>query len=793
MSEENKIELEIITDTESAEDSAQERLAAVDLSVLGRARSLERASSAVKSENDKKFNSLRAAMAENTRLAEKKGAERAEELKKSLESEQSSINAPEQTPSEESSCKEATEPQCDAPVTEEPAVAEAEKDENEELVIKIGDKPAVEKYILSVNPQPNYFPAYPYYPPYPQTQAPHPRQHQPAPYQQPQYQPQYQPPQYQQPQYQPPVAYPESKSESPANETSVYSAPMPIVSDPEPSFPDPIEEKIARGEDKIFYEEVPIYSEQYADYPDPVAEKIEPKEEKAEAERVAKTDYIREDTSSADEYHMMREQSELYDPRSEELDLFSRAQLAKTVNVFRKEEVAILRKIQKIDARQEDADSEQSVALAVEKIGLQKELCELSVEVLGACVYASAKGKTSRYQRVLRTHIDKYNIYCEEYEKITGRPLSRVGYGIIDDVLAGRITQPIPNVYYYGAEGDAVYNASDLENDRLQREEAEYAALSREYERYEADGGAFELTPTEKSREEKKKAARLSSIRRATERDILLVALRNEYRIDSLEAKRDILVNSYGSDRGAVKRELRSIEKTMSRARAAARRSIPLEREDNTRYYLLAALDPENEKVKDGARRDRLASLRQRLEVLLSERESINERLIVLYGGSDKKLKKAKVNRKAASVRRKSAKRAFKKQSDLARRIERFNVSADMKERAYALLNRKTEAVAKAEEARYKIRHLNLRGRARSELFAEFNRAKKEAKRTDSEIKYMLRRLKKIQDRHADRKDLAILFTLVGVFVVAIGAAWFAFGSDIVSYFKELFSKLRGL
>jgi hypothetical protein len=57
----------------------------------------------------------------------------------------------------------------------------------------------------------------------------------------------------------------------------------------------------------------------------------------------------------------------------------------------------------------------------------------------------------------------------------------------------------------------------------------------------------------------------------------------------------------------------------------------------------------------------------------------------------------------------------------------------------------------------------------------------------------MLRRLKKIQDRHADRKDLAILFTLVGVFVVAIGAAWFAFGSDIVSYFKELFSKLRGL
>jgi hypothetical protein len=88
--------------------------------------------------------------------------------------------------------------------------------------------------------------------------------------------------------------------------------------------------------------------------------------------------------------------------------------------------------------------------------------------------------------------------------------------------------------------------------------------------------------------------------------------------------------------------------------------------------------------------------------------------------------------RRIRKKRRKSAKKAFKKQSDLARRIERFNVSADMKERAYALLNQKTAAVARAEVARYKLRHLNLRGRAKSELFAEFNRAKKEAKRTDS-------------------------------------------------------------
>ena len=302
-----------------------------------------------------------------------------------------------------------------------------------------------------------------------------------------------------------------------------------------------------------------------------------------------------------------------------------------------------------------------------------------------------------------------------------------------------------------------------------------------------------EPTPAERRTAEKRNAARISAIRHATERDILLVALRNEYRLESLEARRDILLNSYGSDKGKVMKELRSIERTVSKVRAASRRSIPIEREDNTRYYLLSALDTQNEKVKAGARRDRLASLRQRLEVLLSERESINERLIVLYGGSDRKLRKAKINRKAAAVRRKSARKSFKRQADLARRIERFNVSSDMKEKAYALLNRKTAAVAKADEIRYKITHLKPRGRARGELYAEFKNAKKEIKRTDSEIRYMLRRLKKIQDRLSDRHEFAVLFVLIAVFVAVLGIVWVSFGDEIVGYFKELYAKLRGL
>ena len=563
----------------------------------------------------------------------------------------------------------------------------------------------------------------------------------------------------------------------------VYPDPAPVYPDPAPVYPDPV---------PVYPDPAPVYPNPAPVYPDSVSEKFSAGYDIALNEQKS-MEYALEDTTAEQDNRIKYAVGEFVAFGKDNIGVYEVAQLNKTISAFYKEESASARRIQKIEARQKYADEEQNIALTVEKIAVQKELCELAVETLGACVCVSARGKASRQEKLLRTHIDRYNLYCEEYEKRAGRPLHRLDYGMIEDTMSGRISRPIPNVYYYGAEGGAVYNSSDAELDRLRRAEDEYAAIGREYERYIEDGGIIEPTPAETRAFNKRNAERISAIRRATERDLLLVALRNEYRIEDLEARRDILLNSYGSDKGRVMRELRAIERTMSKVRAASRRSISIEREDNTRFYFLSALDPVSEKVKEGARRDRLASLRQRLEVLLSERESINERLIVLYGGSDKKLRKAKVNRKAAAVRRKSARRTFKKQGDLARRIERFNVSSDMKEKAYLLLNQKTAAVAKADEIRYKITHLKPHGRARGELYSEFKRARKEIRRTDSEIRYMLRRLKKIQDRNRDRRELTVLFALIVVFAAILGVVWLGFGDGIAAYFKELIAKLRGL
>lgn len=751
MSEELSKENSIGKEADSAVSSPKELLNSVQLDISQKDKLTQKTSDEIRLENGKRFADMRARMAKNLKEAEERGSVRAEEINLQRNAayaevaQSSDLFSPKET-EPDNTVDLSGQDTCDCE-------NDNKQDEND-LTIKLGGSPYEygDKCVIRVGTPAvtSYF-----------------------------------------------FAAPASVQNAQSYASGPYGAAVQEkgtkVNKTDELFYNRAEQPIAYSAPTVPYEDrYSEYSEpSYEDFDVPVSDSVSGSYEDASLAELS-TDNV-DAVGAEDEYSLMHEDEHLRALGSDRFNLFEAAQLNKTISAFYKEEAACARKIQKIEAKQKDSDTEQNIALAVEKIALQKEICEFSVETLGACVYVSAKGKIARHEKILRTHINRYNRYCEEYEKYTGRPIHRLDYGMIEDTLSGRISRPIPNVYYYGAEGEAVYRSSDAENDRLNREENEYGVISQEYERYLADGGRVDPTPAERRAIEKQNATRISSIRRATERDILLVALRNEYRLESLEARRDVLVNSYGSDKGQVMKELRSIERTINKVRAASRRSIPIEREDNTRFYLLSALDAQNEKVKAGARRDRLASLRQRLEVLLSERESINERLIVLYGGSDKKLKKAKVNRKAAAVRRKSARKSFKRQADLARRIERFNVPSDMKEKAYALLNQKTAAVAKADELHYKISHLKPHGRARGELYAELKGAKKEIRRTDSEIRYMLRRLKKIQDRLSDRREFAVLFAIIAVFAVVLGIVWVSFGDEIIGYFKELYSKLRGL
>ncbi len=474
------------------------------------------------------------------------------------------------------------------------------------------------------------------------------------------------------------------------------------------------------------------------------------------------------------------------------LDIFARAELSKGINSFYRRQSALLRQISKLEDRQKNADSEGNISLIVEKIAVLKELCELTIEILGSCVYLEARGKGARFKRILKTNIDKYNALCDEYEGASGRAVEHLDYGIIDDVMAGKISRPISNVYYYGSEDDAVYDRHDEEYDRMRRIEEEEEAASREYKRYLDGGTQLNLSDSERIALAKRKNEKLSAIKRATERDVLLAELRSEYALSELEARRDILVRSYGLDKRKMVKSLRTVERKIEKINRNTQKAIKIERENNSRYYLLCMLDPADEKLKNGARRERLDALRARLNVLLSERESVNDRLIALYGGSDRTLKRTKVSRKAAKIRRRSATAMYNAQRKLAKKIDKYRVPTDMKERAYDLLNKKTQAAATADECIYKLKKLRPVGRAKRELILEIKRARTTIRRLDREIRYMLRKLKRNQERYEDNKEWASVLAFVFV-IVAIGVVlWVLFGQNVTEYFAKLAGQLGG-
>lgn len=472
--------------------------------------------------------------------------------------------------------------------------------------------------------------------------------------------------------------------------------------------------------------------------------------------------------------------------RTEGIDFYAKNQLSKRLDKFYKEEALLLKRQKKLSREQAKASPEENAALIVEKLAIAKELCEMAADALGACVYVGSRTRTGKHKRLLSSYVDSYNRICDEYERQTGRPLDRVDQSMVEDVMAGRLYQPIQNVYYHGMEDDVVHAGITPETEREHRLETEDSLIADEYARYVNEGAFPDLTVKEKRAASKRRSERMSAVRRAAERDVILIGLRTEYRIAELEARRDVLTYSYDLDKSDRSAELRKIEKKINRIRASERRATDLEREDNSRYYYLAAVDAREEKVKSGARRERLEALRLRLDVLLAERESINERLIALYGGSDNRFKRAKIARKAGGVRKKAAKSMFKSQRDLARKIDKIKAPVDMKERAMELLNKRISDAAEYEAAKYTLKKLRPLGRARDELVRTIKSSKKSLKSHEREIRYMLKKLKKQEERYRSDREWAG-FLIILFLVIGLGAfAWMTFGDEVIAYINEL-------
>jgi hypothetical protein len=463
---------------------------------------------------------------------------------------------------------------------------------------------------------------------------------------------------------------------------------------------------------------------------------------------------------------------------SEEAAAYAKAELSKRLDDCYRSVRGLTEKIRKTQAMQGRAAFEENIALIVEKISLQKEIVELMEEALASSVYAAVRREISRHRKLLLQNITIYNSFCKEYEGATGRQLTRISESVAEDIMAGKIPEPIPNVYYYG-EG-----AGEDKGEELLTDEYISEILERDYPE--------SLTGSERRRRERQQNERMEAVKRASERDLLIIGLRFEHKMSELEAERDILLNSFTAEPKKQEKRLRIIDKKIAKLSNGMKRALRLEREANSRYYYLLAVEPGDERVRKSARRERLDALKNRLEILLREREELNERLIILYGGSTKKLKQAKVLRKAGEIRKKHARSMYKKQRILADRISAIRAPIDMKEKAFALLNKRTAAVAKIEECRYKLAKLKPQGRARRELVTDIKKAKAAIRYTDADVKFIMKKMRKHEQRYIDDRNWGIMLAVVALLAIVGFAVFYIYGDSIMAYFHNILKGFRG-
>ena len=494
-----------------------------------------------------------------------------------------------------------------------------------------------------------------------------------------------------------------------------------------------------------------------------------------------------------DEHEELRIGIDRNNATEDDIGGFAKVELSKHLSAFHKQEGVLKSNLRKIELKQKNTSYAENVRLTVEKIAVHKELVEVAIEALRACVYAESRINTAKHRRFLEKEIFRYNSTVGEYETLTGKQLTRLSPKMAADVEAGRICQPIPNVYYIRDENHQPESVTHYEP----REETEtviaYSSQRsdvrpRDDENFDSDFG--EAREKEKIFA-KEQAKRVNEIRRLSERDVLLVALRNEYKLSKYETEYHMLQHSFSAKRKQKEKRMQKLDRQISKIRNNLRRSLKLERDDNRRYYYLLTVDPMKERVKKDARREELDALKLRLEILLREREDINERIIALYGGSDKNLRKLKIDRRAIGVRKKFTKMMYRRQERIAAKVQRMKAPEDLKEKLFALLNKKTEKVGVLEEQIYKLKKGRLKGKACRELEHNIRQAKSSIKYIDSDIKYVMKKLRRHQERYEDDRSWAITLIVFSVLAIAGGVCWYFFGESIKAYFAQLIANFR--
>lgn len=507
----------------------------------------------------------------------------------------------------------------------------------------------------------------------------------------------------------------------------------------------------------------------------------------------------------------------------EDIEKTDKASLYKKLAIYHKEERTADKKRLKLIKKLKGRKKEEKLTVYFELLGVLREMVLLSEEELLLCVFAKNKKEISRHKKFLLKNVRIYNKCINEINIFADTKIPEITANLGKNVEETRRLSLIPIVKYNGMRKEHsdesvshthdVPDVNDFQDEpidmgteyfepideipknrkrdrrseredqlRFLRETEEEEARRRldEDEEY-SDGEKF--SSHERKKADKDFKARLEGIKRAKERDELLVSARIKYRIAKLEAKKDICELSFSVDYKERQKNIHSLEKEISEQRSLMKKAIRCEREDNEVYYSLFVTKIGSEKIKKRRDSSQLESIKDKIELLLSQREELNERLITLYCVGEKNSPDTdKIN----SIRKRQVKAMHRQQRKIAKQVSKLHIPLDRKQKIFDLLNKKTELAASIEETKYKLKRTRKNPQSVRAQKREIKRSYAEMKRISADLGYMMR---KANRQHANYEaDRTWIRWIVGFIVVLVilGVIFYFAGDTVLPFFKNL-------
>ncbi len=277
-----------------------------------------------------------------------------------------------------------------------------------------------------------------------------------------------------------------------------------------------------------------------------------------------------------------------------------------------------------------------------------------------------------------------------------------------------------------------------------------------------------------------KNAASSDEIRKNAEKSAAVVGVRMDYdaRFGSSDLSIELL--KFRENDYFVEKENKRRLRLISKIRKSIKKAKALEKKATKRYYgVLANESVKPTVLKNQKKQERLNSLINKLESLLRERATIDERLIHLYRGAETK-SGGRVRARAEAKRYKVAKKVRNKLKNINRRLQKLKAPENLKIKIRYLLNTKIVSKSTLVYSKYMLKKLKPKGEARRELKRDVERSKKSLCKIDKNIRRMMKKAYKYDGSY--RKQGGLFRWIIALIILAaiIGVGWYFFGSTLM-------------